>query len=239
MRHLMACPVCRETGHPPLRQRIARIWPTLELLLRHPLDDLSGLCPGWWASYGPDVSLDLLRQLSAGHLHGSVCCGGFTRHDTVWEVCVSQERFLVLDRTRIATGQRLKGQGRRLSGDFWVAEGTRIHQETLPAQALTAQHCAPARAAVAIPGMAGHRLEAAWGSLLEEIAEDLRWIRRGRSMTLQITTDTAGLCALDVLLWSSPLRQDTTPAEHTACSTARQRVVAALSAVTVRPAQAE
>lgn len=231
MRHLMACPGCREAGRPPLRSRFARISPTLQLLLRHPLDDLAGLCPGRWIGH-EDESLNLLRQLSAGHLHGSARCNGYTPHDTVWEVCTSRERFLVLDQTRIASGQHLTGQIRRPDGYFWIAEHTPVLPEAEPPQTPMREHPAPARGTVAIPGSAGHRLQAAWGSLLEDIADDIRWTRRGRSMTLHVTTDTPGLIALDILLSSrSPHHEEETTAERNARWTTRQRLTAALAAL--------
>jgi hypothetical protein len=51
-------------------------------------------------------------------------------------------------------------------------------------------------ATVAVPGSYGPILEAFLGSAFGEALEDVRWLRRGRSGVLQVTTDAVGLRGL-------------------------------------------
>ncbi|MEV1040497.1 hypothetical protein AB0J01_28185 [Streptomyces sp. NPDC050204] len=230
MRHLFSCPGCREADRPPLRSRTARMAPTLALLLRHPHPHGTHLCPGRWTGTGP-TGEDVLRQLSAGHLHAAAVCG-FARHGTTWDVCVTPERFTVLDRARIAAGIRLSGQPLRPGGYRWLPENTPADWHTATTHdAEAAGHPQLPPATVVIPGTTGRHLQQEWSALLEDAAHSTRWSRRGRSSALQVTTDTVGLVALDTLL-ASPhtTSQGPTAAEQRARLLTRERLVAALAA---------
>ncbi|WP_433892533.1 endonuclease domain-containing protein [Streptomyces sp. CA-111067] len=197
--HLMACPGCRERGYPPSRNRVGRIVPTLGLLLDHFHTSRTG-CSGRWAE-GADREgwAGRLRDLSAGHLLARVTCADEPR-EAHFLLSVSRERFEVLDRIRVALGVPLGGQPYCPEGVRWTPAPTPLwYSDVLRVPAVRPE---AEMATVAVPGSYGRLLEASLGPVFDDAFEDLRWLRRGRSGVLQVTSDAVGLRALLLFMTS-------------------------------------
>lgn len=203
VQHLMRCPGCQEAGHPRMRNRIARIGPTLRLVmdLSHP-GETKIYCHGGWE--GEDIEeswTDVFRDLSGGYLNSYAVCSD-KDCDARWRLSISRADFELLDTVRLAAGLHLPGQPMPREGPRWVAENTPVFWMDVPQQAVppdggSAWH---QPVTVVIPGLFGLRLERVLGLLLEKVTLGRTWTRRGRSSALELTAAPIGLVALHVLL---------------------------------------
>ncbi|MFF2226898.1 endonuclease domain-containing protein [Streptomyces globisporus] len=231
--HLMRCPGCRKAGHPPLRNRVARIAPSVQLLLRHynPARHPVFGHAEWAERTG--VWEQVFTELSGGRASAEAkCmlgdCGGR------WTVSVDRARFERLDRLRLLTETELPGQAHHSSRPRWPAEPTEVFwlgdQGELPAAARPAEETT-----VALPGAYGRLLEETVPSLLQEAALHRCWTRRGRSESLEITSDDVGLITLSAVLYL-PGRRDPgrlwTAAERRGLYQAGERIREALHSLT-------
>ncbi|MFF6829911.1 endonuclease domain-containing protein [Streptomyces longwoodensis] len=231
--HLMRCPDCRSAGHPPIRNRVARILPTMQLLLhhydpaRHPLYGHAV-----WAD-GVGVWERVFAQLSAGYASAEAQC---THRDcgARWTVWVDRARFERLDQLRLLTGRELPGQTYTSGRPRWPAEPTDVFWLDNPAGVPAAARPREA-ATVVLPGAYARRLQEAAPDVLNEVALSLCWTRRGRAEALEITSDTVGLITLSTMLYL-PARKDPqrpwTPAERRGLDQASARIRGSLHALT-------
>jgi hypothetical protein len=231
--HLMRCPGCRTAGHPPIRNRAARILPTMQLLLQH-YDPARHPAYGHaeWAD-GPSIWERVFAQLSAGHASAEAQC---THRDcgSRWTVSVDRARFERLDQLRLLTGMELPGQAYHPGRPRWPAEPTEVFWRDSPTEAPSTPQPLEA-ATVVLPGAYARRLEEAIPGILNEVAPSRCWKRRGRAESLEITSDDVGLITLSTVLYL-PVRKDPeqpwTPAERRGLYQASDRIRDALHVLT-------